>query len=243
MWDHAGVEKTGDLVEFLTLPVEHFLRTSDGKKWPGIRSPDAQLYIDTAYVYEHNFEPWPSWHGFSGSGRAAVDSICTWGCPSIRTTCNVHSIHVGIILTTAGTPSRSSKSSTTTSELTVSEAMPMLFTQDELIPKFLLLADNLKNGKFHQHLRDTFAPQVIRYVDLMESSIAQSIHKGFEKERWEIKGWVDQSPISQRTDWWLRLEVCRSAPHMCTDVSIFTVASPDPARASPGICTNQLRSR
>ena len=53
---------------------------------------------------------------------------------------------------------------------------------------FLLCLDNLKNGKFHQHLRDTFAPQVVRYVDLMESSIAQSIHKGFEKERWEIKG-------------------------------------------------------
>jgi hypothetical protein len=50
------------------------------------------------------------------------------------------------------------------------------------------LIDNLKNGRFHQHLRDTFAPLVVRYVDLMESSIAQSIHKGFEKERWEIKG-------------------------------------------------------
>nr|CAD7457150.1 unnamed protein product [Timema tahoe] len=48
--------------------------------------------------------------------------------------------------------------------------------------------NNLKNGKFHQHLRDTFAPLVVRYVDLMESSIGQSIHKGFEKERWEIKG-------------------------------------------------------
>lgn len=52
----------------------------------------------------------------------------------------------------------------------------------------LIFADNLKNGRFHQHLRDTFAPLVVRYVDLMESSIAQSIHKGFEKERWEIKG-------------------------------------------------------
>ncbi|XP_076176183.1 calcium-dependent secretion activator 1 isoform X1 [Ptiloglossa arizonensis] len=48
--------------------------------------------------------------------------------------------------------------------------------------------DNLKNGRFHQHLRDTFAPLVVRYVDLMETSIAQSIQKGFEKERWEIKG-------------------------------------------------------
>ncbi|KRF99800.1 uncharacterized protein Dwil_GK13625 [Drosophila willistoni] len=47
---------------------------------------------------------------------------------------------------------------------------------------------NLRNGRFHQHLRDTFAPLVVRYVDLMESSIAQSIHKGFEKERWESKG-------------------------------------------------------
>lgn len=33
-----------------------------------------------------------------------------------------------------------------------------------------------------------FAPLVVRYVDLMESSIVQSIHKGFEKERWESKG-------------------------------------------------------
>ena len=53
---------------------------------------------------------------------------------------------------------------------------------------FQISLDNLKNGKFHQHLRETFAPQVVRYVDLMESSIGQSIHKGFEKERWEIKG-------------------------------------------------------
>lgn len=50
------------------------------------------------------------------------------------------------------------------------------------------VADNLKNGRFHQHLRDTFAPLVVRYVDLMESSIGQSIHKGFEKERWDTKG-------------------------------------------------------
>ena len=51
-----------------------------------------------------------------------------------------------------------------------------------------LCLDKLRNGKFHQHLRDTFAPQVVRYVDLMESNIGQSISKGFEKERWEIKG-------------------------------------------------------
>ncbi|PAA53506.1 hypothetical protein BOX15_Mlig023449g1, partial [Macrostomum lignano] len=61
-------------------------------------------------------------------------------------------------------------------------------------PLFQLLNDylrsdaNLRSGKFHQQLRDIFAPQVVRYVDLMESSIAQSIHKGFEKERWTLKG-------------------------------------------------------
>ncbi|KAL1130036.1 hypothetical protein AAG570_012979 [Ranatra chinensis] len=58
----------------------------------------------------------------------------------------------------------------------------------QILNDYLRIDDNLKNGRFHQHLRDTFAPLVVRYVDLMESSIAQSIHKGFEKERWEIKG-------------------------------------------------------
>ena len=47
--------------------------------------------------------------------------------------------------------------------------------------------DSLSNGRFHQQLRDTFAPLVIRYVDLMESCIAQSIHKGFEKENWKAR--------------------------------------------------------
>ncbi|XP_046425549.1 calcium-dependent secretion activator isoform X1 [Neodiprion virginianus] len=58
----------------------------------------------------------------------------------------------------------------------------------QVLNDYLRTDDNLKNGKFHQHLRDTFAPLVVRYVDLMETSIAQSIHKGFEKERWEVKG-------------------------------------------------------
>ncbi|KAL1493003.1 hypothetical protein ABEB36_011149 [Hypothenemus hampei] len=58
----------------------------------------------------------------------------------------------------------------------------------QILNDYLRINENLKNGRFHQHLRDTFAPLVVRYVDLMESSIAQSIHKGFEKERWEIKG-------------------------------------------------------
>jgi len=51
----------------------------------------------------------------------------------------------------------------------------------------LIYLDSLANGRFHQQLRDTFAPLVIRYVDLMESCIAQSIHKGFEKENWKSR--------------------------------------------------------
>ncbi|OWR44318.1 Calcium-dependent secretion activator [Danaus plexippus plexippus] len=58
----------------------------------------------------------------------------------------------------------------------------------QILNDYLRTDENLRNGRFHEHLRDTFAPLVVRYVDLMESSIAQSLHKGFEKERWEIKG-------------------------------------------------------
>lgn len=61
-------------------------------------------------------------------------------------------------------------------------------------PLFQLLNDYLRNhpslndGRFHKHIQDTFAPLVVRYVDLMESSIGQSIHKGFEKENWRNRG-------------------------------------------------------
>ncbi|KAL4226400.1 secretion activator [Mactra antiquata] len=58
----------------------------------------------------------------------------------------------------------------------------------QMLNDYLRTDENLCNGKFHLHLRDMFAPQVVRYVDLMESSIAQSIHRGFEKERWETQG-------------------------------------------------------
>ncbi|XP_063992218.1 calcium-dependent secretion activator isoform X2 [Diachasmimorpha longicaudata] len=58
----------------------------------------------------------------------------------------------------------------------------------QILNDYLRMDDNLKNGRFHQHLRDLFSPLVNRYVELMETSIAQSIHKGFEKERWEVKG-------------------------------------------------------
>lgn len=56
--------------------------------------------------------------------------------------------------------------------------------------KFFLFhfSASLSEGRFHRHIQDTFAPLVVRYVDLMESSIGQSIHKGFEKENWKNRG-------------------------------------------------------
>ncbi|XP_064486582.1 calcium-dependent secretion activator 1-like isoform X3 [Ornithodoros turicata] len=64
------------------------------------------------------------------------------------------------------------------------DSFPLL----QVLNDYLRIDENLCGGRFHQHLRDTFAPQVVRYVDVMESSIVQSLHKGFEKERWELKG-------------------------------------------------------
>ena len=52
----------------------------------------------------------------------------------------------------------------------------------------LIFVAYLRNGPCHLHIQDKFAPLVIRYVDLMESSIAQSVHNGFEVETWEVVG-------------------------------------------------------
>ncbi|XP_030815877.1 calcium-dependent secretion activator 2 isoform X4 [Camarhynchus parvulus] len=58
-------------------------------------------------------------------------------------------------------------------------------------PLFQLLNNALRNdtllcnGKFHKHLQEVFVPMVVRYIDLMESSIAQSIHRGLEQESWQ----------------------------------------------------------
>lgn len=57
----------------------------------------------------------------------------------------------------------------------------------QVLNNYLRLDENMCGGRFHTHLRDTFAPQVVRYVDLMELSIAQSLHKGFERERWDVR--------------------------------------------------------
>ncbi|XP_068458665.1 calcium-dependent secretion activator 2 isoform X2 [Clinocottus analis] len=55
----------------------------------------------------------------------------------------------------------------------------------QLLNNFLRLDPHLCNGTFHKHLQDLFVPLVVRYIDLMESSIAQSIHRGFEQETWQ----------------------------------------------------------
>uniref|UniRef100_A0A8C0RLR8 Calcium dependent secretion activator 2 n=1 Tax=Canis lupus familiaris TaxID=9615 RepID=A0A8C0RLR8_CANLF len=55
----------------------------------------------------------------------------------------------------------------------------------QLLNNFLRNDTLLCNGKFHKHLQEIFVPSVVRYVDLMESSIAQSIHRGFEQETWQ----------------------------------------------------------
>nr|XP_046918163.1 calcium-dependent secretion activator 1-like isoform X3 [Dermatophagoides farinae] len=58
----------------------------------------------------------------------------------------------------------------------------------QVLNNYLRLDENLCGGRFHNHLRDTFAPQVIRYVDLMENTIAQALLKGYDKEKWDLKG-------------------------------------------------------
>ncbi|XP_037744900.1 calcium-dependent secretion activator 2 isoform X19 [Chelonia mydas] len=55
----------------------------------------------------------------------------------------------------------------------------------QLLNNFLRNDILLCNGKFHKHLQEIFVPLVVRYVDLMESSIAQSIHRGLEQESWQ----------------------------------------------------------
>ncbi|KAF6777469.1 hypothetical protein AHF37_02619 [Paragonimus kellicotti] len=45
----------------------------------------------------------------------------------------------------------------------------------QLLNDYLISEESMKLGKFHQQLTQIFAPLVVRYVDLMEASIAQSI--------------------------------------------------------------------
>ncbi|XP_067855902.1 calcium-dependent secretion activator 2 isoform X1 [Heptranchias perlo] len=55
----------------------------------------------------------------------------------------------------------------------------------QLLNNYLRNEPHLCNGKYHKHLQELFVPLVVRYVDLMESAIAQSIHKSFEQETWQ----------------------------------------------------------
>uniref|UniRef100_A0A7E4VUH8 Calcium-dependent secretion activator n=1 Tax=Panagrellus redivivus TaxID=6233 RepID=A0A7E4VUH8_PANRE len=55
----------------------------------------------------------------------------------------------------------------------------------QLLNDFLNSEPTLKNGAFHTKLVKQYTPMVVRYVDLMEHSISQSIEKGFQKEKWE----------------------------------------------------------
>ncbi|XP_072242557.1 calcium-dependent secretion activator 2 [Leuresthes tenuis] len=55
----------------------------------------------------------------------------------------------------------------------------------QLLNNFLRTDPHLCNGAFHKYLQNLFVPLVVRYIDLMESSIAQSIHRGFEQETWQ----------------------------------------------------------
>uniref|UniRef100_A0A8C9SV14 Calcium dependent secretion activator 2 n=1 Tax=Scleropages formosus TaxID=113540 RepID=A0A8C9SV14_SCLFO len=55
----------------------------------------------------------------------------------------------------------------------------------QILNNFLRTDPHLCNGVFHKHLQELFMPLVVRYIDLMESSIAQSVHRGFEQETWQ----------------------------------------------------------
>uniref|UniRef100_A0A672H829 Calcium dependent secretion activator 2 n=1 Tax=Salarias fasciatus TaxID=181472 RepID=A0A672H829_SALFA len=55
----------------------------------------------------------------------------------------------------------------------------------QLLNNFLRTDPHLCNGAFHRHLQQLFTPLVVRYIDLMESSIAQAVHRGFEQETWQ----------------------------------------------------------
>ena len=51
-------------------------------------------------------------------------------------------------------------------------------------------AENLCGGRFHHFILETFFPMLVRYLDLMESSIDQSLKKAFDKEKWIPPGQV-----------------------------------------------------
>ncbi|KAG9509267.1 Calcium-dependent secretion activator, partial [Fragariocoptes setiger] len=55
-----------------------------------------------------------------------------------------------------------------------------IFTLFQVLNNYLRWDDNLRGGRFHNHLRELFAPQMVRYVDLMESAIQRMLYKTYE---------------------------------------------------------------
>ncbi|XP_065067036.1 calcium-dependent secretion activator 1-like isoform X2 [Rhopilema esculentum] len=62
------------------------------------------------------------------------------------------------------------------------------FVLFQMLNNYLRMEPTLCQGPFHCHLRNKFAPLVIRYIDLMESSVARSLDKTFTKETWTEVG-------------------------------------------------------
>ncbi|XP_063998097.1 calcium-dependent secretion activator 2 isoform X11 [Pogoniulus pusillus] len=101
-------------------------------------------------------------------------------------------------------------------------------------PLFQLLNNALRNdtflcnGKFHKHLQEIFVPMVIRYIDLMESSIAQSIHRSLEQESWQ--------PVKTRIAFELKLQKTnkstdlRIPPSLCTMFNVLVDAKKQTAK-------------
>jgi len=83
-------------------------------------------------------------------------------------------------------------------------------------------AESLCLGKFHSHIRDVFAPQVVRYIDLMESSVAQSVHNGFEKETWQPQGYVRTSATGDNR-FSLRSRLYYDVVFVCLSICLFSV--------------------
>lgn len=57
----------------------------------------------------------------------------------------------------------------------------------QLLNDYLCTDPNLRMGPFHRNLVEQFEPMVKHYINLMENSIASSIDKNFQKEKWEVR--------------------------------------------------------
>nr|XP_039264030.1 calcium-dependent secretion activator 1-like isoform X1 [Styela clava] len=90
----------------------------------------------------------------------------------------------------------------------------------QLLNDYLRSHETLGNGRFHLHLQNMFAPLVIRYVDLMESSVAQSIHNGFGKDAWLSQNDFGFSAILQSSQA-LNVNMNRDGDNMSTATKVL----------------------